>query len=157
MNPAPMPARPSDPVGAARHDLVMANRILSSESVGLLDVSGHVSIRNPMNPNSYFVATVAPGSVTDTDIVERDFTKGGPDTMGLSIDDEATLAAKLSTARASGGQPSAKELELEQKLAEELSGPGALEKLSARHGEAAVRLQNLRKLRRLMPWRRSTS
>ena len=88
VNPAPMPARPSDPVGAARHDLVMANRILSSESVGLLDVSGHVSIRNPMNPNSYFVATVAPGSVTDKDIVERDFTKGGPDTTGLSIDDE---------------------------------------------------------------------
>ena len=83
-----MPAKPSDPVGAARHDLVMANRILSSESVGLLDTAGHVSIRNPSNPNSYFVATVAPGSVTDTDIVERDFTKGGPDTMGLSIDDE---------------------------------------------------------------------
>ena len=88
VNPAPMPAKPSDPVGAARHDLVMANRILSSESVGLLDVAGHVSIRNPMNPNSYFVATVAPGSVTDKDIVERDFTKGGPDTTGLSIDDE---------------------------------------------------------------------
>ena len=50
--------------------------------------SGHVSLRNPSNPNSYFVATAAPGSVTDKDIVERDFTKPGPDTMGLSIDDE---------------------------------------------------------------------
>ena len=88
MNPAPMPAKPSDPVGAARHDLMLANRILADESVGILDTSGHVSLRNPSNPNSYFVATAAPGSVTDKDIVERDFTKPGPDTMGLSIDDE---------------------------------------------------------------------
>jgi ribulose-5-phosphate 4-epimerase/fuculose-1-phosphate aldolase len=88
VNPAPLPAKPSDPVGAARHDLMLANRILSDESVGILDTSGHVSLRNPSNPNSYFVATAAPGSVTDKDIVERDFTKPGPDTMGLSIDDE---------------------------------------------------------------------
>jgi ribulose-5-phosphate 4-epimerase/fuculose-1-phosphate aldolase len=88
VNPAPMPAKPSDPVGAARHDLVLANRILSDESVGILETSGHVSVRHPSNPNSYFVATAAPGSVTDKDIIERDFTKPGPDTMGLSIDDE---------------------------------------------------------------------
>jgi ribulose-5-phosphate 4-epimerase/fuculose-1-phosphate aldolase len=88
VNPAPMPAKPSDPVGAARHDLMLANRILADQSVGVLDTSGHVSVRHPSNPNSYFVATAAPGSVTDKDIVERDFTKPGPDTMGLSIDDE---------------------------------------------------------------------
>jgi ribulose-5-phosphate 4-epimerase/fuculose-1-phosphate aldolase len=88
VNPAPMPTKPSDPVGAARHDLVLANRILANESVGILDTSGHVSLRNPSNPNSYFVATAAPGSVTDQDVVERDFTKPGPDTIGLSIDDE---------------------------------------------------------------------
>jgi HCOMODA/2-hydroxy-3-carboxy-muconic semialdehyde decarboxylase len=56
--------------------------------VGLLHTSGHVSLRNPSNPNSYFVATAAPGSVTDGDIVERDLTNAGPDTRGLSIDDE---------------------------------------------------------------------
>jgi HCOMODA/2-hydroxy-3-carboxy-muconic semialdehyde decarboxylase len=83
-----MPEQPSDPVGAARHDLVLANRILNDPSVGVLGTSGHVSLRHPSNPNSYFVATAAPGSVTDKDIIERDFTKGGPDTMGLSIDDE---------------------------------------------------------------------
>jgi HCOMODA/2-hydroxy-3-carboxy-muconic semialdehyde decarboxylase len=88
VNPAPMPEKPGDPVGAARHDLVLANRILSNESVGILDTSGHVSVRHPSNPNSYFVATAAPGSVTDKDIVERDFTMPGPDTIGLSIDDE---------------------------------------------------------------------
>ena len=88
VDPAPMPTKPGDPVGAARHDLVLANRILANESVGILDTSGHVSLRNPSNPNSYFVATAAPGSVTDKDIIERDFTKPDADTMGRSIDDE---------------------------------------------------------------------
>ena len=88
MNPAPMPAKPSDPVGGARHDLMVANRILANEMVGLIETSGHVSLRNPSNPNSYFVATAAAGSVTDGDIVERDLSNPGPDTMGLSIDDE---------------------------------------------------------------------
>lgn len=88
VEPAPMPSKPSDPVGAARHDLMVANRILVSESVGLLDNGGHVSLRHPSNPNSYFVATAAPGSVTVSDIIERDITKPGPDAMGLSIDDE---------------------------------------------------------------------
>jgi ribulose-5-phosphate 4-epimerase/fuculose-1-phosphate aldolase len=88
VNPAPMPAKPGDPVGDARHDLVLANRILSDPSVGILDTSGHVSLRHPSNPNSYFVATAAPGSVTDKDIVERDLAMPGPDTTGLSIDDE---------------------------------------------------------------------
>lgn len=87
-DPAPMPAKPSDPVGAARVDLVLANRIASSQVVGLFGTSGHVSIRNPSNPNSYLVATAAPGSVTDADIVERDLSNPGPDTMGLSIDDQ---------------------------------------------------------------------
>ena len=87
-DPAPMPSKPSEPVAAARHDLMLANRILADESVGLLDTAGHVSLRNPNNPNSYFVATAAPGSVTDKDIIERDVTKPAPDTMGLSIDDE---------------------------------------------------------------------
>jgi HCOMODA/2-hydroxy-3-carboxy-muconic semialdehyde decarboxylase len=88
VDPAPMPAKPSDPVGAARHDLVLANRILNDESVGILSTAGHVSLRNPSNPNSYFVATAAPGSVTDKDIVERDLANPGPDSMGFSIDDE---------------------------------------------------------------------
>ena len=87
-NPAPMPSKPTDPIAASRHDLMIANRILADDSVGLLDTAGHVSLRNPNNPNSYFVATAAPGSVTDKDIVERDITQPGPDTMGLSIDDE---------------------------------------------------------------------
>ena len=50
----------------------------------------------------------------------------------------AGLAARLSSLRAGGGHPSARELELEQRLADGLRSPGALERLAARHGEAAV-------------------
>jgi hypothetical protein len=51
---------------------------------------------------------------------------------------QAALAGKLAALRAGGGHPSAKELELEQRLSDELRPPGALEKLAARHGEAAI-------------------
>ncbi len=52
-------------------DLVTANRILASE--GILDGYGHVSVRNPANPNHYFLSrSLAPGLVTAADIVEYD-------------------------------------------------------------------------------------
>jgi HCOMODA/2-hydroxy-3-carboxy-muconic semialdehyde decarboxylase len=89
LNPAPTPPKPADAVGGAKHDVMLANRILASPELSILETSGHVSLRNPSNANSYFVATgAAPGAVTEKDIVERDTTKPGPDTQGLSIDDE---------------------------------------------------------------------
>jgi ribulose-5-phosphate 4-epimerase/fuculose-1-phosphate aldolase len=52
-------------------DLVVANHILASQ--GVLDGFGHVSIRNPGNPNHYFVSrSLAPGLVTAADIIEYD-------------------------------------------------------------------------------------
>ena len=52
-------------------DLVTANRILANE--GVLDGYGHVSVRNPANPQHYFLARAgAPGLVTAADIVEYD-------------------------------------------------------------------------------------
>ncbi len=52
-------------------DLVTANHILASE--GILDGYGHVSVRNPANPNHYFLSrSLAPGLVTPADIIEYD-------------------------------------------------------------------------------------
>jgi ribulose-5-phosphate 4-epimerase/fuculose-1-phosphate aldolase len=52
-------------------DLVMANHILANE--GILDGYGHVSVRNPANPNHYFLSrSLAPGLVTAADIIEYD-------------------------------------------------------------------------------------
>lgn len=55
----------------AVEQLVMANRILALE--GIFDYAGHVSVRNPENPKTFFVArSVAPESATMADILEVD-------------------------------------------------------------------------------------
>ena len=52
-------------------DLVTANRILAHQ--GVLDAFGHVSIRNPKNPDHYLMSRwLPPGLVTADDIVEYD-------------------------------------------------------------------------------------
>src|ERR1700754_3277196 len=50
-------------------DLVIANRILAKEDV--VDAYGHVSIRNPDNPKSFFISrSLAPEAIEKEDIVE---------------------------------------------------------------------------------------
>ena len=63
------------------NDLVIANRILANENV--CDAYGHVSIRNPNNPNTFFMArSLAPELVTAEDIVELDL-------VGIPVADES--------------------------------------------------------------------
>jgi HCOMODA/2-hydroxy-3-carboxy-muconic semialdehyde decarboxylase len=58
------------------NDLVIANRILAHEQV--VDAYGHVSVRNPDNPKTFFMArSLAPELVTPDDIVELDL-EGNP-------------------------------------------------------------------------------
>jgi ribulose-5-phosphate 4-epimerase/fuculose-1-phosphate aldolase len=62
--PTPTPTRQ-----ALIDELVIANHILANE--GVLDGYGHVSVRNPANPNRYFLARAgAPALVTAADITE---------------------------------------------------------------------------------------
>jgi len=64
-NPSPKTAN------EAIDSLVMANRILAVE--GIFDYAGHVSVRNPENPKTFFIArSTAPETVTKADIVEVD-------------------------------------------------------------------------------------
>jgi HCOMODA/2-hydroxy-3-carboxy-muconic semialdehyde decarboxylase len=52
-------------------DLVSANHILAQKEV--LDVYGHVSVRNPRNPNQYLLSrSMAPASVSESDIMTFD-------------------------------------------------------------------------------------
>ena len=54
-------------------DLVLANRILASDEVGILNMHGHVSYRSRRNPNHFFIArNAAAGLVTVSDIYESD-------------------------------------------------------------------------------------
>jgi 3-hydroxy-2-methylpyridine-4,5-dicarboxylate 4-decarboxylase len=51
--------------------LVMANRIIANE--GIVDALGHISIRNPANPNTFFIARrISSIEVTKGDIAEVD-------------------------------------------------------------------------------------
>jgi len=53
-------------------DLVVANRILAHE-IGVLDAYGHVSVRDPRNPNHYYLSrAISAGMVTAADIIEYD-------------------------------------------------------------------------------------
>src|SRR4051812_42391158 len=62
----PAPSR-KDPID----ELVVANHILANE--GVLDGYGHVSVRNPADPNRYLLARAgAPSLVTAADITEYD-------------------------------------------------------------------------------------
>jgi len=55
----------------AVEQLVWANRILSNESI--FDYLGHVSVRNPENPDSFFISRgISPETVTTEDILEVD-------------------------------------------------------------------------------------
>lgn len=55
----------------AEADLALANRILFHE--GVVDAFGHVSQRNPSNPERFFISrSLAPALVTDDDILELD-------------------------------------------------------------------------------------
>lgn len=90
---APDPAAPSGPDAVSARDLAYANRILASDEVGILDGFGHVSLRNPQDPNRYFIAArVAPDAVKPGDVVQRDMTQPAADSQGLSIHDEVYKA-----------------------------------------------------------------
>ena len=69
------PVSAQAPVAPSRQavidELVVANHILANE--GVVDGYGHVSVRNPANPNRYFLASAgAPALVTPAEITEYD-------------------------------------------------------------------------------------
>jgi ribulose-5-phosphate 4-epimerase/fuculose-1-phosphate aldolase len=74
---APLPPAPeaeADPQDktALLDDLVTANHILQDQ--GVVDGYGHVSVRNPANPNHFYISRwLAPDLVTVNDIVELDY------------------------------------------------------------------------------------
>jgi ribulose-5-phosphate 4-epimerase/fuculose-1-phosphate aldolase len=67
----PMPKNAPKTAAEAVDQVVMANRILANE--GLLDALGHVSLRNPEDPKTFFQArSLSPLEVTREDILEID-------------------------------------------------------------------------------------
>jgi len=75
---APVPALPEavpqdkQDKQALLEDLVTANHILQDQ--GVVDGYGHISVRNPANPNHFYISRwLAPDLVTVNDIVELDY------------------------------------------------------------------------------------
>jgi HCOMODA/2-hydroxy-3-carboxy-muconic semialdehyde decarboxylase len=61
----------SPAVKSAVEELVLANHILFDQNA--VDAYGHISVRNPINPNTFFLArSVAPSVVKVEDIIEYD-------------------------------------------------------------------------------------
>ena len=62
----------SPAVKTAIEELVVANHILYDQNA--VDGYGHISVRNPINPNTFFLArSIAPSMVQIEDIIEFDF------------------------------------------------------------------------------------
>lgn len=56
----------------AKRMLVLGNRILANE--GVFDAFGHISVRNPDDPNTFFISrAISPELVTMDDIIELNF------------------------------------------------------------------------------------
>ena len=65
-------------------DLVIASHILADQ--GVLDGLGHISVRDPDNPQRYLMSrSLAPALVTPTDIMEYDLDSNAIDRQGRSL------------------------------------------------------------------------
>jgi HCOMODA/2-hydroxy-3-carboxy-muconic semialdehyde decarboxylase len=74
-------AADADTEAAAVDELVTANRVLAHE--GVVDGFGHVSVRDPQNPNRYRLArSMAPALVTAADILTYDLDSNALDANG---------------------------------------------------------------------------
>ena len=91
---------PSSADRPAITDLVLANRILASDEVGVLNMYGHVSYRSRTNPTRFFIArNTAAGLVTERDVYESDL-EGVPVAGGRSdLHPERFIDAEIYKAR----------------------------------------------------------
>lgn len=77
----PAAATSAQAVPSVVEDLVAANRVIAAE--GVVDGYGHVSVRNPDNPDRYFLSlSTAPELVTAGDILELDLDSNVLDAQG---------------------------------------------------------------------------
>ncbi len=94
---APAAAQAPD-IAAAIEDLATASRILADQ--GVVDAYGHVSIRDPRNPNRYLMSrSIAPARVTAADIMEFDLDSNPIDRQGRGIFIERFIHGEVYKAR----------------------------------------------------------
>ncbi len=96
---AQTPAAPAAGVDAALiEDIVIGSRILAD--FGVLDGFGHVSARDPANPNHFLMSrSLAPALVTANDIMEFDLDGNAIDINGRSVFLERFIHSEIYKAR----------------------------------------------------------
>ena len=96
---AQTPAAPASGSDAAPiEDIVIASRILAD--FGVLDGFGHVSARDPKNPNHFLMSrSLAPALVTADDIMEFDLDGNAVDSRGRSVFLERFIHSEIYRAR----------------------------------------------------------
>ena len=88
----------SDKAKAAIRDLMIANRILGAE--GVVDAYGHISVRNPDNPERYFLSqSRSPELVSEDDVMEYDLDSNPIDQQGRPMYSERPIHGALYQAR----------------------------------------------------------
>jgi ribulose-5-phosphate 4-epimerase/fuculose-1-phosphate aldolase len=95
----PAPAKkPLDPRAQAIADVVTANHILADQ--GVVDGFGHVSVRDPTDPNKFFLArSMAPELVTTADVLEHDLDGNAPAAGSAKLYLERFIHAEIYRAR----------------------------------------------------------
>lgn len=102
--PATVPAQPApakkplDPRSQAIADVVTANHILADQ--GVVDGFGHVSVRDPSDPNKFYLArSMAPELVTSADVLEHDLDGNAPTAGNAKLYLERFIHAEIYRAR----------------------------------------------------------
>lgn len=97
-HPAPSRADVDADLKLALSELVSANHILYDQ--GVFDGYGHISVRNPKDPTHFFMSrAVAPGMVSDADIMEFDLDAKPLDRQGREIYIERFIHSEIYKAR----------------------------------------------------------
>jgi len=97
--PAQTPAAPATGADAALiEDIVIGSRVLAD--FGVLDGFGHVSARDPKNPNHFLMSrSLAPALVTPDDIMEFDLDGNAVDARGRTLFLERFIHSEIYKAR----------------------------------------------------------
>ncbi|QPF94241.1 class II aldolase/adducin family protein [Bradyrhizobium commune] len=83
---------------AVREDIVVGSRVLAE--FGVLDAFGHVSARDPQNPDHFLMSrSLAPALVTADDIMEFDLDGNAVDAKGRSVFLERFIHSEIYKAR----------------------------------------------------------
>jgi len=85
-------------IDRVRVEVALGNRILANE--GVLDAFGHVSIRNPENPNRYFLSrSRSPELVEPGDVLEYDLDSNPVKPTDLKLYAERVIHGEIYKAR----------------------------------------------------------